>query len=152
MPKVCKFTVNNVFLRSECHNPDCLLSHNVSLAKMPVCVCVRTDCPYLHKKLSITADVCQDFLRGYCKLAEQCNKRHEFVCPEYERNGKCELRYFVDNCSIEKPVCDEKTSIDESGKIEHSDVQSVELDSDSDTPSVAVRPKVGALPAFIPLL
>uniref|UniRef100_W8BV14 Zinc finger CCCH domain-containing protein 7 n=1 Tax=Ceratitis capitata TaxID=7213 RepID=W8BV14_CERCA len=193
------------FLRSECHNPDCLLSHNVSLAKMPVCkfflqgVCVRTDCPYLHKKLSITADVCQDFLRGYCKLAEQCNKRHEFVCPEYERNGKCELvsciycknrkrkqtneqpkhkkkstelsvipessvqgtqesnsailqRYFVDNCSIEKPVCDEKTSIDESGKIEHSDVQSVELDSDSDTPSVAVRPKVGALPAFIPLL
>lgn len=79
-----KFSTPNLhfyyrFLRSDCHNTDCLLSHNVSLAKMPVCkfflqgVCVRPDCPYLHKKLSVNADICQDFLRGYCKLAEQVN-------------------------------------------------------------------------------
>lgn len=193
------------FLRSECHNSDCLLSHNVSLAKMPVCkfflqgVCVRPDCPYLHKKLSVNADICQDFLRGYCKLAEQCNKRHEFLCPEYERNGSCELancvycknrkrkllneptkqqnkqvhnaaskeiavqgtqensgvakRYFIDKClnANATTTCD-KTEKDESAEKQEFDTHSEELDSDTEMPSAPVRPKVGALPAFIPLL
>lgn len=44
---------------------------------MPVCkfflqgVCVRNDCPYLHKKLSNEAELCIDFLRGFCQLAEK---------------------------------------------------------------------------------
>uniref|UniRef100_A0A1A9WTH9 C3H1-type domain-containing protein n=1 Tax=Glossina brevipalpis TaxID=37001 RepID=A0A1A9WTH9_9MUSC len=92
-----KLQVNvcNRFLRGECLNAKCLLSHNVCLSKMPVCkffllgVCVRNDCPYLHKKLSDNAEICFDFLRGFCQLAEKCNKRHEFVCPEFERTGKC---------------------------------------------------------------
>ncbi|KAH8286155.1 hypothetical protein KR054_003270 [Drosophila jambulina] len=108
------------FLRGECSNPDCLLSHNVTLEKMPVCryflraVCVREDCPYLHKKLSRKAEICIDFVRGYCPLAAEvscqsqsfkgnlltpcsfkCNKRHEFACPELERQGKCELSKCV---------------------------------------------------------
>ncbi|KAH8239627.1 hypothetical protein KR032_006050 [Drosophila birchii] len=89
------------FLRGECSNPDCLLSHNVSLEKMPVCryflrgVCVREDCPYLHKKLSRKAEICVDFVRGYCPLAAECKKRHEFACPELERQGKCELSKCV---------------------------------------------------------
>ncbi|KAH8322171.1 hypothetical protein KR059_006687 [Drosophila kikkawai] len=89
------------FLRGECSNPDCLLSHNVTLEKMPVCryflrgVCVREDCPYLHKKLSRKAGICIDFVRGYCPLAAECNKRHEFACPELERQGKCELSKCV---------------------------------------------------------
>ncbi|XP_039965371.1 zinc finger CCCH domain-containing protein 3 [Bactrocera tryoni] len=193
------------FLRSECHNSDCLLSHNVSLAKMPVCkfflqgVCVRPDCPYLHKKLSVNAEICQDFLRGYCKLAEQCNKRHEFLCPEYERKGSCDLsscvycknrkrkllnepikqqnkqvntaaakevavqgtqdnlgaakRYFIDKClnANATTTCDIKEK-DESAEKQEIDTCSEELDSDTEMPSAPVRPKVGALPAFIPLL
>ncbi|KAH8364309.1 hypothetical protein KR084_005852 [Drosophila pseudotakahashii] len=89
------------FLRGECTKPDCLLSHNVTLEKMPVCryylrgVCVREDCPYLHKKLSRKAEICIDFVRGYCPLAAECNKRHEFACPELERKGKCELSKCV---------------------------------------------------------
>nr|XP_016933291.1 zinc finger CCCH domain-containing protein 3 [Drosophila suzukii] len=89
------------FLRGECTKPDCLLSHNVTLEKMPVCryylrgVCVREDCPYLHKKLSRKAEICIDFVRGYCPLAAECNKRHEFACPELERKGKCELSNCV---------------------------------------------------------
>ncbi|EDW93162.1 zinc finger CCCH domain-containing protein 3 [Drosophila yakuba] len=85
------------FLRGECTKPECLLSHNVTLEKMPVCryylrgVCVREDCPYLHKKLSSKTEICIDFVRGYCPLAAECNKRHEFACPELERKGKCEL-------------------------------------------------------------
>ncbi|XP_016966876.1 zinc finger CCCH domain-containing protein 3 [Drosophila biarmipes] len=89
------------FLRGECTKPDCLLSHNVTLEKMPVCryylrgACVREDCPYLHKKLSHKAEICIDFVRGYCPLAAECNKRHEFACPELERKGKCELSKCV---------------------------------------------------------
>lgn len=51
---------------------------------------MREDCPYLHKKLSAKAEVCVDFLKGFCKLAEKCNKRHEFVCPDLEAKGKCD--------------------------------------------------------------
>ncbi|XP_017129638.1 zinc finger CCCH domain-containing protein 3 [Drosophila elegans] len=89
------------FLRGECTKADCLLSHNITLEKMPVCryylqgVCVREDCPYLHKKLSRKAEICIDFVRGYCPLAAECNKRHEFACPELERKGKCELSKCV---------------------------------------------------------
>ncbi|XP_017475996.1 PREDICTED: zinc finger CCCH domain-containing protein 3 [Rhagoletis zephyria] len=185
------------FLRSECHNSECLLSHNVSLAKMPVCkfflqgVCVRTDCPYLHKKLSVNADICPDFLRGYCKLADQCNKRHEFVCPEYERSGNCEmascvycknrkrkrlneqpsqhnkagvtarikespgpgshdtsavpLRYFTDKDTHIAPS--EAPEVHKADEKKDPDTHS-EID---DMPPVSFRPKVGALPAFIPL-
>uniref|UniRef100_B4N5B6 Zinc finger CCCH domain-containing protein 3 n=1 Tax=Drosophila willistoni TaxID=7260 RepID=B4N5B6_DROWI len=94
------------FLHGDCTKKDCLLSHNVSLEKMPVCrfylrgVCVREDCPYLHKKLGRKAEICIEFLRGYCPLAAECNKRHEFICPEVERNGKCE----VASC----PICKQK--------------------------------------------
>ncbi|XP_067646787.1 zinc finger CCCH domain-containing protein 3 [Eurosta solidaginis] len=188
------------FLRGVCHNSKCLLSHNVSLAKMPVCrfylqgVCVRTDCPYLHKKLSVNADICPNFLRGYCQLAESCNKRHEFLCPEYERNGKCELfnclycKSRKRKCLSEKPKQQQAKALKKStGKevlVESNQVKNTPLpryfignetdstnankaqipditqddgmtalievcDSDDDMPSV--RPKVGALPAFIPL-
>lgn len=67
----------NRFLRGECLKLNCLLSHNVSLSKMPVCkfflqgVCVRNDCPYLHKKLSNKAELCTDFQRGFCQLADK---------------------------------------------------------------------------------
>jgi len=49
----------------------------VTLEKMPVCryylrgVCVREDCPYLHKKLSRKVEICIDFVRGYCPLAAE---------------------------------------------------------------------------------
>ncbi|XP_001353814.1 zinc finger CCCH domain-containing protein 3 [Drosophila pseudoobscura] len=90
-------TICPSFLRGECTKSDCLLSHNVTLEKMPVCryylrgVCVREDCPYLHKKLSRNTEICIDFVRGYCSLAAECNKRHEFACPELQRKGTCEL-------------------------------------------------------------
>ncbi|KAL5290732.1 ZC3H3 family protein [Megaselia abdita] len=65
------------FLRGDCTTKNCLLSHNVSLSKMPVCkfflqgLCVRDDCPYLHKKLNEKAQICMEFQRGFCKLADK---------------------------------------------------------------------------------
>lgn len=75
------------FLKGECTlAAGCLLSHDVSLEKMPVCRfflegrCVKNDCPYLHKKVSETERICEDFLRGYCPLAAkvitQRSQRH----------------------------------------------------------------------------
>lgn len=121
------------------------------------------------------------------------------MCPEYERNGSCELascvycknrkrkllneptkqqnkqvhnaaskeiavqgtqensgvakRYFIDKClnANATTTCD-KTEKDESAEKQEFDTHSEELDSDTEMPSAPVRPKVGALPAFIPLL
>ena len=128
------------FLKGECTKEPCLLSHNVSLEKMPTCkyflqgCCVRNDCPYLHKKLSDQEEICLDFLKGFCVLADQvidkeritikiislsvninlrlkfhwfasakfyfpdfcrclsfqCQKRHEYLCPDFESRGKCD--------------------------------------------------------------
>lgn len=33
--------------------------------------CLKDDCPYLHVKVSAKADICKDFLVGYCKLAKE---------------------------------------------------------------------------------
>ncbi|XP_053675026.1 zinc finger CCCH domain-containing protein 3 [Anopheles nili] len=84
------------FLRGECILDGCLLSHDVSLEKMPVCKfflegrCMHDVCPYLHKKVSESVRICDAFVNGFCPLADKCPNRHVFQCPEYERQGKCD--------------------------------------------------------------
>ncbi|XP_072399757.1 uncharacterized protein ZC3H3 [Diabrotica undecimpunctata] len=83
------------FLQGACIDPKCLLSHNVSPEKMPTCkyylegLCSKDCCPYLHVKISPKADICRDFLEGFCKKASQCDKRHQFLCPDFEKKGTC---------------------------------------------------------------
>ncbi|XP_050303615.1 zinc finger CCCH domain-containing protein 3 [Anthonomus grandis grandis] len=83
------------FLQGACLKEKCLLAHNVSPEKMPTCkyylegACSRENCPYLHVKINPKADVCRDFLEGFCKKAAECDKRHQYLCPEYEKYGKC---------------------------------------------------------------
>ncbi|KAH8395362.1 hypothetical protein KR222_010916 [Zaprionus bogoriensis] len=186
------------FLRGECTKADCLLSHNVTLEKMPVCryflrgVCVREDCPYLHKKLSLKAEICIDFLRGYCARAADCNMRHEFVCPEFARRGKCELTNCVyckqmkhqkftaakkkpkaklkvvvpkaasaDTKAEEAPNISRYFKCESGEKVDsvHADdtqedaASDEEEDEETSTGNSAPRqrPKLGILPAFIPL-
>ncbi|KAJ8929427.1 hypothetical protein NQ314_017876 [Rhamnusium bicolor] len=65
------------------------------LKKMPACKfylegsCSRDDCPYLHVRISPKADICRNFLEGFCKEAAECDKRHQFLCPDYEKTGNC---------------------------------------------------------------
>ncbi|RZF32364.1 hypothetical protein LSTR_LSTR001828 [Laodelphax striatellus] len=83
------------FLRGDCDNKNCLLSHEVAPTKMPTCrhflagICTRENCPYLHVKLSNSAPICIKFLQGYCQHADKCKNRHIEVCPEYEETSKC---------------------------------------------------------------
>lgn len=95
------------FLRNECADPNCLLSHQndevlcsssgcFPLAesnpcalppcdqnKVPVCslflrgACTREGCKYRHIKVSATAAVCADFVKGYCSKGAACPLRHE---------------------------------------------------------------------------
>lgn len=83
------------FLQGICDNENCLLSHDVGPEKMPTCryflegCCVRDNCPYLHVKLSANAAICRHFLHGYCDAGDKCKKRHVFLCPVFEKDGKC---------------------------------------------------------------
>nr|CAI5833186.1 unnamed protein product [Callosobruchus analis] len=83
------------FLQGACVNKKCLLSHNVSPEKMPTCkfylegVCSKDNCPYLHVRLSPKADICRDFLEGFCRMGIKCDKRHQFLCPDYEKAQTC---------------------------------------------------------------
>ncbi|KAK5642581.1 hypothetical protein RI129_008748 [Pyrocoelia pectoralis] len=83
------------FLQGACTDTKCLLSHKVSAEKMPTCkfflegLCSKDDCPYLHVKINSKAEICKDFLEGFCRRAAECEKRHEYLCPNYERLGQC---------------------------------------------------------------
>ncbi|KAK4877265.1 hypothetical protein RN001_009771 [Aquatica leii] len=83
------------FIQGACTKSNCLLSHKISAEKMPTCkfflegLCSKDDCPYLHVKISSKADICKDFLEGFCKKAAECEKRHQYLCSDFERTGRC---------------------------------------------------------------
>ncbi|KPJ07178.1 Zinc finger CCCH domain-containing protein 3 [Papilio machaon] len=70
------------FLKGICHDPACLLSHELSAKKMPTCYfylngnCTKINCPYLHVKLNNKTKLCNDFLKGYCENGDRCIYRH----------------------------------------------------------------------------
>lgn len=86
------------FLQGACVNNACFLSHKVSHEKMPTCkfflegLCSKDDCPYLHVKINAKAEICKDFVEGFCKKAAECDKRHQYLCPDYEKSGSCTKR------------------------------------------------------------
>ncbi|KAM0733163.1 Zinc finger CCCH domain-containing protein 3 [Formica fusca] len=83
------------FLQGKCFLDKCSLSHDVGPEKMPTCkyfldgCCTRDDCPYLHVKVSSNTSVCIDFLQGYCAKGTKCQRRHEYLCPEFNKSGNC---------------------------------------------------------------
>lgn len=67
------------FVKGSCLLDNCLLSHNVTLSKMPTCkfflakMCFRPNCPYLHKKVNAKTAICEQFVAGFCPEAEKVN-------------------------------------------------------------------------------
>lgn len=53
---------------------------------MPVCsyflkgVCSNSNCPYSHVYVSRKAEVCTDFLKGYCPLGAKVRVRPAWAC------------------------------------------------------------------------
>ncbi|XP_012525644.1 zinc finger CCCH domain-containing protein 3 [Monomorium pharaonis] len=83
------------FLQGKCFLNKCTLSHDVGPEKMPTCkyfldgCCTRDACPYLHVKVSSNTSICIDFLQGYCAKGNKCQRRHEYLCPEFNKSGNC---------------------------------------------------------------
>ncbi|EDO33924.1 predicted protein, partial [Nematostella vectensis] len=109
-----KVAVCTKFLKGKCKNTDgtCTFSHRIDKEKvynyipgknkkgsipenMPVCqfflkgTCFNDDCPYSHVNVSNKAAICEDFVKGYCPLGQQCKKKHSLECEEFTFTGKC---------------------------------------------------------------
>ena len=76
---------------------------------MPVCsfflrgVCTKDNCPYVHVSVGKDAEVCQDFLRGYCPSGEQvCVVYCLIRCQDGRGHG-----FSADFCVVneEKVIC-----------------------------------------------
>ncbi|CEG45956.1 C3H1-type Zn-finger protein [Plasmopara halstedii] len=71
------------FLKNECKDSRCLLSHQHDENKVPDCrmflrgACTRDNCKYRHVKVSATADICKAFTNGFCFEGAACPLRHE---------------------------------------------------------------------------
>ncbi|KAG2768004.1 hypothetical protein PC116_g9404 [Phytophthora cactorum] len=78
------------FLKNECNDPKCLLSHHHDENKVPDCkmflrgACTREGCKYRHVKVSATAELCEPFTKGYCPKGGACPLRHEL--PQITRS------------------------------------------------------------------
>ncbi|XP_030750080.1 zinc finger CCCH domain-containing protein 3 [Sitophilus oryzae] len=173
------------FLQGACIKEKCLLSHKVSPEKMPTCKfflegsCIKETCSYLHVKLNKNADICRDFLEGFCRKAAECDRRHQYLCPEYEKHGKCTkqrcpyphgkmVRSYlihkskfaknysdknkVDQTEQRKVVNEKLDKIDERLRYYKNDKAEYEIEQENGSKNLELlaRPKLGSLPAFIP--
>ncbi|XP_017772821.1 PREDICTED: zinc finger CCCH domain-containing protein 3 [Nicrophorus vespilloides] len=172
------------FLQGACVRLDCPLSHKVSSEKMPTCKfylegkCRKDNCQYLHVKLSKDAKICQDFLQGFCTLGRDCVKKHQFICPNFEADGKCNekqcpyphgsvvrlykhklVNKIVRSTRVKKvEQLAKRKRVDVAKKVEKVEVARYYAGDTIDDCDEAVgegksfmdRPKVGNLPAFIP--
>ena len=46
------------------------------------------------------AQVCEDFLKGYCAEGLKCKKKHTFICQEFLKKGVCSK---ADQCKLQHP-------------------------------------------------
>ncbi|KAK6627366.1 hypothetical protein RUM44_009843 [Polyplax serrata] len=173
------------FLKGNCDGSNCLLSHEIIQEKMATChfflngCCNRDNCSFLHVKISESAEICKNFLHGFCDLGENCDKKHLFQCPKYEKDGKCSLgnkcpyphkskkctkNYKTDKKSNNSVPCTSKQRKTKGKEKEERPIltlsnhqtidKSVSATSDQITPEIECVPqrvKLDKLPAFIPL-
>ncbi|KAI0502590.1 hypothetical protein KFK09_017544 [Dendrobium nobile] len=83
------------FLRDQCSDANCKLTHKIIPERMPDCsyflkgLCTNINCPYRHVKVNANAPLCDGFLRGHCADGDECRKKHSYTCPHFEATGKC---------------------------------------------------------------
>ncbi|XP_065216641.1 uncharacterized protein ZC3H3 isoform X2 [Planococcus citri] len=148
------------FIRGNCDEKDCLLSHDLTSKKISICRrflknnCSYENCPYVHAKPTLEAPICAQFLQGYCEDGERCSNWHIFACPEFKENSCCSKK---DTCRL--PHRDlsffqgkDDDSDDEEGhnwryfeknKIDERDLKSISI--------IPERHLLGDLPDFIPI-
>ncbi len=105
-----KVAICKQFLRGACADDKCPLSHSVANKekKMPVCyhflrgMCTNDSCPYSHVYVSPEAEVCKDFLKGYCPAGSKCTLRHEYsIQTQHKRKKEPENQESVEGSNVE---------------------------------------------------
>ena len=115
------------YLLGQVCEDSCKLNHAPTPFVIPNCAfhekgtCTRNSCKFLHIKHKADAHICYSFSEtGYCSKGSLCPDIHMFICPRFERDGKCtkkgcKLRHkanlsLVDNIPIipdfSEPVLD----------------------------------------------
>lgn len=90
-----KVSICTKFLRGQCSDINCMLTHKVIQERMPDCsyflkgLCTNLSCPYRHVKVNANAPLCDGFLRGHCTDGDECCKKHSYTCPIFEATGSC---------------------------------------------------------------
>ncbi|KAK8916280.1 Zinc finger CCCH domain-containing protein 7 [Platanthera zijinensis] len=90
-----KVSICTKFLRGQCSDVNCKLTHKVIQERMPDCsyflkgLCTNINCPYRHVKVNANAPLCDGFLRGHCADGDECRKKHSYACPIFEATGSC---------------------------------------------------------------
>ena len=94
------------WLHGECDEAPCLLSHEPTPQRMPVCrlfllgLCVAPTCKFSHVYLGAGTPLCDDFHRcGWCAKGADCEQRHERWCESYAERGECALG---DQCRLSR--------------------------------------------------
>ncbi|KAK0467112.1 uncharacterized protein EV420DRAFT_1507272 [Desarmillaria tabescens] len=85
------------FLQGNCSNTACLLSHEPTPERTPLCLhfankgrCNRENCPFPHVNVGARQGVCRDFaVLGYCERGLDCDKQHVRECPDFAEKGTC---------------------------------------------------------------
>ncbi|KAG7444879.1 uncharacterized protein BT62DRAFT_969988 [Guyanagaster necrorhizus] len=85
------------FLQGNCSNNACLLSHDPTPERTPLCLhfankgrCTRENCPFPHVNVGARQGVCRDFaVLGYCEKGLDCDKQHVRECPDFAEKGTC---------------------------------------------------------------
>lgn len=68
---------------------------------MPVCsyflkgICSNSNCPYSHVYVSRKAEVCQDFLKGYCPMGEKVKRGPTLGVPGQMRLCRSHKLFFA---------------------------------------------------------
>ncbi|XP_020582737.1 uncharacterized protein LOC110026215 [Phalaenopsis equestris] len=90
-----KVAICTKFLKDQCSDTHCKLTHKVIPERMPDCayflkgMCTNINCPYRHVKVNANAALCDGFLRGHCADGDECRKKHSYTCPLFEATGSC---------------------------------------------------------------
>lgn len=155
---------------------------------MPTCkffldgMCIKDDCPYPHVKVNASAEICRDFVEGFCKRATevswflphvrltafsfQCEKRHQYLCPDYEKYGECKRprcsyphgaivgrvqfsREISYKLRVTRRVSTKRKAMEEV-KPGCARYYTEAKGSEDATNCLPKRPKLGELPSFIP--
>lgn len=151
------------FIKGLCHDKDCLLSHDLTMKKMPTCYfylkgkCTKPECPYLHVKLNEKTKVCPDFLKGYCEKGSKCLQRHCYIRPGHKvtnslitssstsrKNAKLKLKKLDSEIKKTTTVKSNETTLERYYQDNKDDNEIYENIK-------PMRCKLGSLPSFIQL-